>query len=42
MRIICALVYVFLLLQMSIIWSDILLYFFTCLIREIIMYTLNH
>jgi hypothetical protein len=37
-RILCVFVYIFLLLQMSIIWNDIIIYFFVCVVREIMVY----
>jgi hypothetical protein len=37
-RILCVFVYIFLLLQMSIIWNDIIIYFFVCVVREIMVH----
>ena len=41
-RILCVFVYIFLLLQMSIIWNDVIIYFFVCIVKEIMVYVLGY
>ena len=41
-RILCVFVYIFLLLQMSIIWNDLIIYFFVCIVKEIMVYVLGY